>query len=127
MHLLNHLYYWASEGCPDAVPAGIIAVDLGLNEANHNDTEIKEISNFCCELGIFDDSCWQLGFTQDDVDLVRKENPDGKGCTTLAATQVVADWQWELIKQQPGLRISEHNLEQVVAEMEAFIGEDDDE
>ena len=122
MRLLRHLYFWASEGCPDAVPAGIIAVDLGINEANHNDVEIKHISNFCCDLGMFDDSCWQLGFTQDDVDLVRKL--DGPS-NYLTSDQIVTDWQWELIKKQPNLRISEDDLEQELAEMEAFIEEEE--
>ena len=114
MYLLRHLYYWASEGCPDAVPAGIIAIHLGINEADHNDREIKDISNFCCSTGIFDDSCWQLGFEMDDVDLVRREQSPNY----LTADQIVTDWQWGLIKQQPGLRTSEHCLAQVIAELE---------
>ena len=123
MHLLRHLFYWASQGSPDAVPAGIIAVDLGMNEADLHDQDIKQISICCCEYGIFDDSCWQLGFTMEDVDLVRKLD---RPFNYLTSDQIVSDWQWRLIKQQPGLRVSEHNLTTTIEEMEAFIEEDAD-
>lgn len=121
MHYLENVFFWASQGCPDAIPAGIIAVDLGLNEADLNDAEIKDIRNFLCEECFFDDMGHQLGFTMEDIDLIRR---DGDGAAYLTGSQVVSDWQWELIKKQPGLRVSEHNLEQHCAEMEKFIEED---
>ena len=121
MHLLQHYFFWASDGAPDAVPAGIIAVDLGLNEADHHDHEIKAISNYCCSLGLFDDSTLQLGFTLEDRDLIcRDQSPN-----FLCSTQIVADWQWHLIRQQPGLRYAEHSLQETVEEMEAFNPEED--
>ena len=59
MHYLRLIYYWASEGCPDAVPAGIIAIDLGQNEADFNDPEERrEIEVLCSDCGLLDDSCW---------------------------------------------------------------------
>ena len=122
MPFLEHVYYWASEGCPDAVPAGIIAVDLGLNEADHNDSEIKEIRNDLCDLGIFDDMGWCLGFGEDTIDLIRKLDGDA---AYLTAGQIVADWQWAVIKQQPGLRFYEVDLDVLVAELEQCIDEDD--
>lgn len=122
MLYLESFFYWASAGCPDAVPAGIIAVDLGLNDANQNEVEIKEIHDFLCEECFFDDASWQLGFTQDDVDLIRRE--EGNGASYLTSSQLVPDWQWQLIKAQPGLRISAHNLEQHFEEMEKFMQEE---
>lgn len=117
MHYLENVYYWASEGCPDAVPAGIIAVDLGQNEANHNDTEIVAIRNCCCEYGLLDDTGLQLGFTSDDMDLIIRDKGD---YNLLTAGQIVADWQWEAIKATPGLRYEEHSLAATIEEMEAF-------
>ena len=90
MHLLEHYFFWASDGAPDAVPAGIIAVDIGLNEADHNDPDAKAICNYCCSLGLFDDSTLQLGFTKEDRDLIFREQSPNFLCTT----QIVADWQW---------------------------------
>ena len=118
MHYLENVYYWASAACTDAVPAGIIAVDLGLNEANLNDSEITEIRNDLCSLGLFDDMGWQLGFTMEDIDLIRRL--DG-GAAYLTAGQIVADWQWAAIKQQPGLKVFEHDLEEHLEEMEQFM------
>lgn len=123
MYYLENVYYWASEGCPDAVPAGIIAVDLGQNEANHNDDEITDIRNCICSYGIFDDMGWQLKFENDDIDLIRK-NIEGSSIGYLTSGQIVADWQWELIKQKPGLRYAEHNLPEWIEEVEKCWEED---
>ena len=120
MHYLEHVFYWASAGCPDAVPAGIIAVDLGLNEASLSDPEIREIRNFLCDECFFDGIGWQLGFTMENIDLIRKLEGDAN---YLTSGQVVADWQWKLIKTHPGLRFFEHNLEEHIAEIERFIEE----
>ena len=46
LQYLQNVYYWASQGCIDVVPAGIIAVDLGLNKADLNDSEIKKDPQF---------------------------------------------------------------------------------
>ena len=116
MQLLRHIYFWASEGCPDAMPAGIIAVDLGLNEANHNDQDIGEFVLAATSWGFFDDSCWQIGCTMEDADLVRKL--DGPGY--LTSDQIVTDWQWEQIKKTPGLRFAEHSFAEAEAEMAAW-------
>jgi hypothetical protein len=123
MHLIRSIFYWASDGCPDAVPAGIIAIDLGLNGANvNNPEELQEIVECCCCNGLFDDSCWQIGATNEDVDLIRK-NTGPHTSSTLANDQIVPDWQWELIKQRPGLKYSEHNLRQTIEELNRFIEE----
>lgn len=122
MHLLQHYFFWASDGAPDAVPAGIIAIDLGLNEADHHDPHAKAISNYCCNLGLFDDSTLQLGFTGEDKDLICRDTSPN----FLCSTQIVADWQWTAMKTIPGLRYAEHNLDQAVAEMESFTPEEDD-
>ena len=114
MHLLTHIYYWCSDNCPDAVPAGILAFNLGMNEASHHDDEIDQIFECACGFGLFDDPHVQLGFVGDDADLIVR----GSGC--LTANQICSDWQWELIKQQPGLRYVEHDLE---ATLDAFIAE----
>ena len=50
-------------GAPDAVPAGIIAVEIGLNEANNYDPKTNAFGNYCSSLRIFDDSTLQLGFS----------------------------------------------------------------
>ena len=123
MMYLEHIYYWASAGCTDAVPAGIIAVDLGLNEANLDDPEIDEIRNFLCEECFFDDMGWQLGFTQEDIDLIPR---NGDGAAYLTSGQIVADWQWSALKKVPGLRVSEHNLEQHLEELERFMQEEEE-
>lgn len=117
MYLLTHVYYWASEGCPDALPAGILAFSLGMNEASHHDDEIDEIFECACNFGFFDDVPEQLGFVGDDADLITRES----GC--LTANQIVSDWQWELMKQHPGLLYVEHDLD---ATLDAFIAEQGD-
>ena len=125
MHYLRLIYYWASEGCPDAVPAGIIAIDLGQNEADFNDPEERrEIEVLCSDCGLFDDSCWQVGATQEDVDLLVKINDAGHG-VYLTNSQIVPDWQWELVKQRPGVKISEHNLAEALAELDAFMDDEE--
>ncbi len=118
MHYCLNYYFWCSEHRPDAVPAGMIAVDLGLNNANLSDDEIDQISDFCCDLGLFDDASYQLGFTNEDKDLIVRS---GKGASYLTGHLVLADWQYMLVKKQPGLRLAEHDLEEVVEERRAFI------
>ena len=122
MHFLENVYYWASDGCPDAKPAGVIAVDLGQNEADFHDEEIRAIRNCCCEYGLLDDTGLQLGFTSDDMDLICRNEGDAN---FLTAGQIVADWQWAAIKETPGLRYAEHSLVATVEEIEAFFDNPD--
>ncbi len=116
MIYLRQVYYWASQGNTDAIPAGVIAVDLGFNEANFNDEEMGDISSCISSYGLFDDTVWQLGFEQDEADLVRGDGVKWFGY--LTSDIIVAEWQWKLIKEQPGLRVSEHNLQEHIEEME---------
>ena len=118
MKYLRQVYYWASQGNTDAIPAGIIAVDLGFNGANFNDEEMEEIRMELTSCGLFDDSAWQLGFTMDDVDLVRGDGVKSFGY--LTTDTIVSDWMWELMKKQPGLRISEAVLADEYLEDEQF-------
>ena len=112
MYLLTHIFYWASDGCPDAVPAGVLAFSLGMNEASHQDEDIDQIFECACCFGLCNDAEEQLGFVGDDLDLVVRGNGN------LSANQIVPDWQWRLIKQHPGLRYVEHDLE---ATLDAFL------
>jgi hypothetical protein len=121
MKYLRQVYYHASAGSPDAIPAGIIAVDLGFNEANFNDEEMIEIRNCITSYGLFDDTAWQLEFQMDDVDLVRGEVGS---MTYITSDIIVADWQWKLIKEQPGLRVAEHNLSETIEEIERWCEEE---
>ena len=123
MFFLENYYLWASEGCPDAVPAGVIAIDLGMNGADFSDTRTTELRNELCSEGFFDDAPLQLGFTGEDKALICRE----EGPNFLCSSQVVADWQWALMKQQPGLRTSEFNLAEYMQEVERFMEEHGDE
>lgn len=111
MHFVRSVFYWASQGCPDGVPKGIIAVDLG--DTADLSTDVKEVGLALCSQGFFDDTTWQVGATQDDVDLILKLIPHekyGEIGQTLSFDQIISDWQYELIKQRPGLVVSEHSL-----------------
>ncbi len=125
MIFLHQVYYWASQGNTDAVPAGIIAIDLGFNEANFNDEDMKEMRACFCSHGLFDDTAWQLEFTMDDVDLVRGDGIKWFGY--LTSDIIVADWQWKLIKEQPGLRVAEYNWKEYLEEEERWLSEHEDE
>lgn len=120
MYLLSHVYYWASQGCPDAVPAGIVAINLGPNEADLTSEDAQEWRGICSSYGLLDNKAWQLDFSIEDVDLVRKDCGDEKHISYLENIQIVPDWQWHLIKQQPGLKYKEHDLAEHIEEMEAF-------
>ncbi len=108
MYFVRSVYYWASKGCPDAVPAGIIGVNMGTIIDTYDD--LKETSYVLSSIGIFDDTCWQLEFTQEDVDLIVKDQPDTKRFQTLSNDQILPDWQWELMKADPRVRVSEHHF-----------------
>jgi len=110
MYFVRNVYYWASKGCPEAVPAGIIGVNMGTIIDTYDD--IKQTGNLLCSIGIFDDTCWQLEFTQEDSDLVRKDDPDTNRFQTLSNDQILPDWQWELMKADPRVRVSEHQFKE---------------
>ncbi len=111
MHFIRSVFYWASQGCPAAVPKGIISVDLG--DTADLSTNVKEVGLALCSQGFFDDTTWQVGATQEDVDLILKLIPHdkyGEIGQTLSFDQIIPTWQYELIKQRPGLVVSEHSL-----------------
>ena len=110
MYFVRSVYYWASQGCPDAVPKGVIAVDL--EDTADLSCDIREIGLDLTSEGFFDDTCWQVGCTQEDVDLIVKtvEHPQyGQMGRTLSNDQLLPSWQFELLKQQPNLVVSEHH------------------
>ena len=53
-----------------------------------------------------------------------KTNDAGHG-VYLTNSQIVPDWQWELVKQRPGVKISEHNLAEALAELDAFMDDEE--
>ncbi len=107
MWLLHSIYYLASAGYPSAVPAGILATDLG--DTADLTTDVKEVVSEITSLGLHDDSSYLLGFTNDDCDLVRRD--EGDTFSYVVSNQIVPAYQWELIKQQHGLRFYEQSLE----------------
>ena len=111
MFFVRSVFYWASKGCPDAVPKGVIAIDLG--DTVDQTSSIKELGLELCSAAFFDDTPWQVGCEIDDVDLVVKTIPHeqyGEIGQTLSSDQLIPDWQFQLLKQQPGLAVSEHSL-----------------
>jgi len=115
MHFIRNIYYWASHGCPDATPKGIIAVDL--EDTADLTSDVQEIGLALTSEGMFDDTCWQVGCTQEDVDLIVKTIPHpkyGEIGQTLSNDQLIPTWMFERLKEQSGLVISEHHY----AEME---------
>ena len=109
MYFVRSIYYWGSG--VEALPKGVIAVDLqGSADLTSN---VKEVGLELCSQGFFDDSCWSVGCTQEDVDLVVKSIPHEKYGTIgqyLTNDQIIPDWQYELVKQHPNIVISEHSL-----------------
>ena len=121
MHLIRICYFLASQGCPDAFPAGVIAVDLGFNEANMNDESKREWAIECAERCMFDNSSLQLGLTyQESQGLLHKEVGPHLS-TSLSNDMIVADWQWEAMKKTPGLNYVEHSIEEDDKENERFL------
>ena len=118
MKLLHSVFYHASIGFPEAVPAGIIAVDLG------SDVELsdcpKEIAHTCTSVGLFDDTSMLLGFTNEDADLVRGP-ADDKHFHYCVHDQLVPDYQWEAIKSLNNFRIHEIPYDEVITLMKDFI------
>ncbi len=120
MQLLRSLYYHASSGFPEAVPAGIIAVDLA-DEVDLTD-DLSELSKVLTSVGIFDDSCFLLGFSNEDADLVRG-SVDSETFHYVVSNQIVPNYQWELIKQEPSIRIYEVPHSEVMELMRDFVDE----
>ena len=124
MYMLTQCFYWASIGCPDAMPAGIIAFKLGLNEADFDDEEEPNAIMECASgFGLLDDAAEQLGFNDEDKDLLFRDPDGGDNPTYLTANVIVSDWMWSQIKMHPGLVYSEHDLD---ATLEAFIAEQEE-
>ena len=110
MHFVRSVFYWASKGCPGAIPKGIIAVDM--EDSVDLSSDLKEVGLELTSLGMFDDTSLQVGCTLEDRDLITKILPHekyGELGHTLSNDQIMPSWQFELIKQQPGLVVSEHH------------------
>ena len=104
MHLLHSVYYHASAGFPEAVPAGIIAVDLA-DTCDLTDSS-SEIASALTSIGIFDDTAFLLGFSREDADLVRgsEDSPQFK---YIVSNQIVPDYQWAALKREANFYIHE--------------------
>lgn len=123
MHLIRIYYFLASRGCPDAFPAGVIAVDVGFNEASMCAESTREWMIECTERAMFDDSNLQLGLSaQDSEGLTHKTTGPHTG-EFLANDMIVADWQWEAMKKTPGLKYAEHSIAEDDKENERFLAE----
>lgn len=124
MHLLRFHYYLASEGCPDAMPAGIIAVDLGFNFDDldaDEDGDIEDVVLCCSERGFFDDSELQLGIEGGDGITHKVVGPHHAVC--LSNDLVVPTFMWEALKTTPGFVYSEHSIEADDRANEIFLEE----
>ena len=111
MVFVSSIFYWASYQCPDAIPAGIIAVKIG-ERTNIADENIDFIHNQLCSFGLFDDCSLQLEIPTDEVDLIKRDHAPN----LLTSSQILPDWQWDQIKKQQGIRIAEHDLDQYLDE-----------
>ena len=112
MYFIRSLYYWGSG--VDAIPKGVIAVNL--EDTADLTSNVKEVGLDLCSLGMFDDSAYQVGATADDQDLLVKLVPHeqyGEIGVYLTSDQIVPDYQFELLKKQNGLVISEHTLSEM--------------
>ena len=117
MHFVRQVFYWASHGCPDAVPKGVIAVDL--EDTVDLSADVRELALELTSLGYFDDTCWQVGCTQDDVDLITKtiQHPKyGEMGQTLSNDLLIPTWMFEQLKQRPGLVVSEHHYQDMLCD-----------
>ena len=112
MYMLTQCFYWASLGCPDAMPAGVLAFKLGHNESDFLDEDESDATMDCANyLGLLDDAAEQLGFEDEDKDLLLRDPDGGDNPTYLTANVIVSDWMWLMIKQHPGLNWVEHDLD----------------
>ena len=110
MYMLTQCFYWASLGCPDAMPAGVLAFKLGQNDTDFD----VEWAN---HLGLLDNAAEQLGFDDEDKDLLFRDPDGGDNPTYLIDSVIVSDWMWNQIKMHPGLNWVEHDLDEP---LEAF-------
>ena len=103
MYMLTQCFYWASIGCPDAMPAGALAFKLGQNEADFDDPEEEPDAIMECAsgLGLLDDAAKQLGFEAEDVDLLFRDPEGGDNPTYLTANVIVSDWMWVTDQDAP--------------------------
>lgn len=120
MKLLHSVFYHASAGFPEAVPAGIIAVDLS-DSCDLTDDPL-DISRTLTSVGLFDDTAFLLDFSREDADLIRgsEEAPEFH---YIVNDQIVPDYQWEAIKREAKFRIYEIEHDEVLGLMYEFISE----
>ena len=111
MQLLHSIFYHASYGFVEALPAGIIAVDISdTRDLTDNPAEVaRELTSF----GAFDDAAFLLGFTNEDADLVRG-SADSEQFHYVVSSQLVPDYQWAAIKREAKFRIYELKLEDLL-------------
>lgn len=125
MHLLRFKYYLASEGCPDAVPAGIIAVDLGFNFDDldtSEDGDVDDVALCCAERGFFDDSDLQLGIEGGEGITWQEVGPHHAVC--LSNDLVLPSFVWAAMKSaMPNLNYVEHSIEEDDKQNEIFLNE----
>ena len=112
MHLLRFRYFLASEGCPDATPAGIIAVDLGFNfEALDADdeSETEDVVLCCAQRGFFDDSDLQLNIEGGEGVTWQEVDPHHAVC--LTNDLILPTFVWEAMKASAAnLNYVEHSI-----------------
>lgn len=120
MKLLHSIFYHASAGFPEAVPAGIIAVDL--SDACDLTDDASEIARALTSVGLFDDSAFLLDFSREDADLVRGSE-DASTFHYIVSNQIVPDYQWQLIKREAKFRIHEIEHDEVLSLMYEFTSE----
>ena len=110
MHLLRSVYLHASKGCPEATPAGIIAV------AMPDDVDLtccaEQIATEITSLGVWDDAAFQLGFTREDADLVRGSE-DNEQFSYIVSHQILPNYQWKILKQSASFPIAEHSFSEL--------------
>lgn len=127
MKMITQVYFWASIGCPDAMPAGALVFNLGMNEANFDDEEeCQAILECASELGLLDDAAEQLGFSDEDTDLLFRDPEGGDDPNYLTSNCLVSDWMWDQIKMHPGLNYVEHDLEALLDAFEIVTEDNDD-
>ena len=120
MYYVRSIYYRASIGCPDAVPKGIIAINL--EDQIDLTTPVSEIGPCLSSMGVFDDSCWRVGCTMEDVDLIIKHSEDPSVISSYCVSdQIIPDWQFELIKTREGLVVNEQQWSDYVLSEEEML------
>ena len=118
MKLVHSVYYHASMGCPEAVPAGMIVVHLG-DDADLS-IDARQLARDLTSTGVFDDAAFQLGFTSENADLVRG-SADRETFSYVVSNQIMPDWQFDAIASQTDIPISDHSLAYILGELEDAI------